>query len=187
MKFYVDWRAATLKKFDFSVSIYVCKGGFVFHFQQILWKKKYDFSKANRIIREVTKSSQREKTNTFSAQESGLPCNKSDSRSIDDDKKVNLTETSHKVTDSSSVCSHQDIKGVSDAESRVEDTNSDLQHAERYSSSVKDDNPHEFVAESTERNHSLSGTLTDEGEIRIRPEERKHVSLFVFQNFLPRS
>ena len=165
------------------------KGGFIFHFQQILWKKKYDFSKANRIIREVTKSSQREKTNTFSAQESGLPCNKSDSRALDDGKEANLPETSQNVADSSDVCSHQDIKIASDgpAENRCEDTNSGLQNAEGTSGPVENDNPREFVAETTERNHSLSGTLTNEGEIRIRPEERKHVSLFVFDNFLPRT
>ena len=100
-----------------------------------------------------------------------------------------MTETSHNVTDSSEVCGHQDIKGVSDgpAENKCEDTNSGLQNAERTSGSVENDNPHEFITESTERNHSLSGTLTDEGEIRIRPEERKHVSLFVFDNHLLRT
>ena len=85
--------------------IYV-KTGYIFHFQQTLWKKKYDFSKANRIIREVNKSLQREKTDQFPAQESGLPSNKSDSKASDDKKEVNLTETLHNVTDSSEKCSH---------------------------------------------------------------------------------
>ena len=161
--------------------IYV-KTGYIFHFQQTLLKKKYDFSKANRIIREVNKSLQREKTDQFPAQESGLPSNKSDSKALDDKKEVNLTETLHNVTDSSEMCSHQDnIKGVleAQAENRSEDTNSGLQNNENNNSSVGNDNPCEIVAEKTEteRNHSLSGAVTDDGEIRIRPEERKHVSL----------
>ena len=146
-------------------------------FQQTLWKRKYDFSEANRIIRKITKSSQKEKTAQFPAHKSGLPSNRSDSKALDNAKEVNLADTVHNVTDSSEACSQLDnIKGGLEAPvgNRSEDT---ISGPETSSSLVGNDNSNEFLAERTERSHSVSGAMTDGGEIRIRPEERKHVGV----------
>lgn len=131
-----------------------CSVSSVFTFQQKLWKKKYDFSKANRIIKEVTRPQgqhqQQEKQKTESNCDTNVPCE--------------AKSASNNVVDSN-------IAGANTAAEQEQNTG--LESTQEKITDCERPTPAERF--------SPSGAVTDEGEIRLRPEEKRKVCQNLFK------
>ena len=146
--------------------------------QQKLWKKKYDFAKANKVIREVTKNNQEKQVKkpmpdnqqtTSSAEENCDKCGQ--------DLEPNCKEvaTPQTIAGNAKECSE-----ITNSEKKIEccseNGSSPMQrNISSSSQDVKCDTP-SSVVKNTEEIGTFSGAITDEGEIRMRPEEKKRVS-----------
>ena len=149
-----------------------------FTFQQKLWKKKYDFSKANKVIREVTKNTQQKQKNNLSPADQ--LSTKDDNKSCDKcgvESETNSTNLkTSELSDSTNKDGHVSDKPVE----RIPENRSPKQNNTSNSNQSDKCDSHNSMTINVEETCSSSGAITDEGEIRLRSEEKKMVRIITF-------